>query len=60
MTQNEYSIHEDCQSMYIIEYTTPYGNGYMEVKTSFYNKYIKKFNKVFKDASIISFKEIKL
>lgn len=60
MTQNEYSIHEACQSMYIIEYETSYGRGHMEVKTSFYNKYIKKFTRVLKDASITSFKEIKL
>ena len=60
MTRYEFALHEACQSMYIIEYETSYGRGHMEVKTSFYNKYIDKFTKVFKDANIKSFKEIKL
>lgn len=59
MSKSEYDFHEHCQSMYVIDYETAYGKGHMEVKTSFYEKYLKKFTRAFKDSTIISFKEVR-
>lgn len=58
MTRKEYDVHYHCNKYYIIDYITDSGNkGHMEVKTSFYDKYIKKFTKAFKNATITSFME---
>lgn len=58
MTIKEWNLHKECPKAYIIEYTTRNGKGSMIVKKSFYEKYIKKFTKLFKDAFITSFTEI--
>ncbi len=52
--------HINCDSVYQITYKTKYSRGYMNVKTSVYQDYIKKFEKVFKDVEIVSLLEIKV
>ena len=55
----ETTKHINCDSVYQITYKTKYSCGYMNVKTSVYQEYIKKFEKVFKDVEIVSLLEIK-
>ena len=57
LTYKEWKSHQECSSSYIIDYISPIGTGHIEVKTSFYNKYIKKFTKALKDCVITSFVE---
>ena len=59
MTGKELEGHQLCKSSYIIKYETRNSHGEMIVKTSLYNKYLKKFTKLFKDAVITSFEEVK-
>ena len=59
MTIKEWESHRVCGSSYIIKYETRNSHGEMVVKTSFYNKYIKKFTRLFKDTVITSFEEIR-
>ena len=59
MTSKEYEVHMNCKTKFIIEYVNNSGGkGHMEVKTSFYEKYIKKFLKAMKDVTILSFMEV--
>ena len=58
MTQKEHKEHMNCKKYYVIEYVTPNGNGIVKVKTSYYDKYLKKFSKAFKDAVIVKFEEV--
>lgn len=57
LTNDEYHRFINDKHVYIIKYTTLYSEGEMTVKKSFLEKYQKKFNRVFKDATIISMKE---
>lgn len=54
-TKKELEKHTNCKSYYIIDYVHANGKGHMEVKTTFYDQYEKKFLKLFKDVKIISF-----
>ena len=56
----ETTRHINCDSVYQIYYKTKYSVGYMNVKTSVYQDYIKKFEKVFNDVEIVSLLEIKV
>ena len=59
MTIKEHEIHRTCKTKFIIEYVNKSGGkGHIEVKTSFYEKYIKKFSKAMKDVTILSFMEV--
>ena len=59
MTIKEHESHEKCKTKFIIEYVNKSGGkGHIEVKTSFYDKYIKKFSKAMKDVEILSFMEV--
>ena len=58
MTYKEYESHRLCKSYYVIKYISPIGKGQYIVKTSLYNKYLKKFTKALKDCEIISMEEI--
>lgn len=58
MTNKEHDAHRKCSTKYVIDYVTPNGKGHIEVKTSFYDKYMKKFTKLFKDAVIIKMEEV--
>ena len=59
LTNKEHEAHCNCKSYYVIDYVAPSGKGHMKVKTSFYDKYLKKFSKAFKDAVIVSMEEIR-
>lgn len=43
---------------YVIKYVTPYGQGEMIIKKSFWEKCQKKFTKAMKDATITSIVEV--
>ena len=58
MTHKEHDQHVKCKKYYVIEYVTPNGSGVVKVKTSYYDKYLKKFSKAFKDAVIVKFEEV--
>lgn len=59
MTIKEHESHVKCKTKFIIEYVNESGGkGHIEVKTSFYEKYIKKFSKAMKDVQILSFMEV--
>lgn len=45
------------KTYYEIIYLTKNGSGVMHVDTDFYDKNVKKFNKLFKDCEITSFTE---
>ena len=59
LTNKEHEVHRTCKTKFIIEYVNNSGGkGHIEVKTSFYEKYIKKFSKAMKDVTILSFMEV--
>lgn len=45
------------ESVYELYYRSQNGEGKMIVLVSYYERYLKKFNKVFKDCMMISFKQ---
>ena len=45
------------ESVYELYYRSQNGEGKMIVLVDYYERYLKKFNKVFKDCMIISFKQ---
>lgn len=59
MTYKEWDSHKSCSSYYEIIYRTEHSTGVVKVKTSYYDKFIKKFTKAFLDAEIISFTQYK-
>lgn len=54
----KHETFQKCKSMYIIDYVTDHGSGHIEVKTNYYDEFIKRFTKAFKDAQIVSFVEV--
>ena len=59
MTIKEHESHQKCKTKFIIDFINPSGGkGHIEVKSSFYDKYIKKFSKAMKDVVILSFMEV--
>lgn len=56
-TNKEHDGFMTCPTYYEITYKAPHGEGVIKVKTKYYDRFIKKFTKAFKDATIISFIE---
>lgn len=55
ISKKEYERHHDSkEEYYTITFESEYSSGQVIVKTSFYNEFMKRFNKVFKDCVITS------
>lgn len=55
ISNKDYIRHHDSkEEYYTITYESGYSSGQVIVKTSFYNEFMKRFNKVFKDCTIRS------